>query len=197
MFPQLDSKATVPVPQGFRYLPDLIDEAEEDALATALSKLDLKPFEFHGHVGNRRVVSFGLRYDYSRREVELSDAPPAFLDDLRIKVAKFAGRQVGEFVQLGVNEYRAGTSIGWHRDKPEFGEVVGVSLLHPAKMRFRRRNKNGWIRTSQILAPRSAYILTGEARQVWEHSIPPLPALRYSITFRTLAPGASMPVRSD
>jgi alkylated DNA repair dioxygenase AlkB len=183
------------IPQGFRYLPGLIDKAEEHALAIALSSLNFKPFQFHGHVGNRRVVSFGLRYDYDRRGIEVSEAPPRFLDDLRIKIANFANREVEEFVQLGVNEYGAGAGIGWHRDKPEFGDVVGVSLLHGAKMRFRKRNDNGWTRTSQILEPRSVYMLTGEARQVWEHSIPPLPSLRYSVTFRTLAPGASMPVR--
>jgi alkylated DNA repair dioxygenase AlkB len=102
-----------------------------------------------------------------------------------------------EFVQLGVNEYRHGAGIGWHRDKSECGDVVGVSLLHAAKMRFRRRKGNGWIRASQNLEPRSVYILPGEARQVWEHSIPLLESLRYSLTFRSLAPGAPMPQRSD
>jgi alkylated DNA repair dioxygenase AlkB len=197
LFPHLNSKVKEAIPQGFRYLPEFIDKAEEHALATALSNLDLKPFEFHGHIGNRRVVSFGLRYDYVRRAGELSGAVPPFLDDLRIKIAKFAGREVGEFVQLGVNEYRPGAGIGWHRDKPEFGDVVGVSLLHPAKMRFRRRKDNGWIRASQALEPRSVYILTGEARQVWEHSIPPLKSLRYSLTFRTLAREAPKPLLSD
>jgi alkylated DNA repair dioxygenase AlkB len=178
-------------------MPEIIDKAEENALAIALGNLALKPFEFHGHIGNRRVISFGLRYDYSRRGVELSDAPPQFLDDLRTKIAKFAGREAGQFVQIGVNEYRPGAGIGWHRDKPEFGDVVGVSLLCPAKMRFRRRKDNVWIRRSQILEPRSAYILSGDVRQAWEHSIPPLASLRYSLTFRTLAPGCRISLRSD
>lgn len=187
----------MPVPQGFGYMPELIDEAEEDELAIALGTLALKPFEFHGHLGNRRVVSFGLRYDYARRGVELSDPPPRFLDDLRPKIARFAGREAGEFVQIGVNEYRPGAGIGWHRDKPEFGDVVSVSLLYPAKMRFRISKNNRWIRTSHILEPRSVYILTGEAREVWEHSIPPLTSLRYSLTFRTLSPRAPSYLRSD
>ena len=169
-------------------MPELIDKAEEDELAIALGALALKPFEFHGHIGNRRVVSFGLRYDYARRGVELSDPPPRFLDDLRLKIAKFANREAREFVQIGVNEYRPGAGIGWHRDKPEFGDVVGVSLLYPAKMRFRMSKNNRWIRAAHILEPRSVYILTGEAREVWEHSIPPLTSLRYSLTFRTLSP---------
>jgi alkylated DNA repair dioxygenase AlkB len=159
-------------------MPELIDKTEEDELAIALGALALKPFEFHGHIGNRRVVSFGLRYDYARRGVELSDAPPRFLDDLRLKIAKFANREAREFVQIGVNEYRPGAGIGWHRDKPEFGDVVGLSLLYPAKMRFRMSKNNRWIRTAHILEPRSVYILTGEAREVWEHSISPLTSLR-------------------
>jgi alkylated DNA repair dioxygenase AlkB len=106
--------------------------------------------------------------------------------ELRSKVAKFAGREVEEFQQGGVNEYRPGAGIGWHKDKPEFGVIVGVSLLAPATKRFRRPKENGWMRISQILKPRSIYILEGESRTLWEHSIPPLDALRYSLTFRTL-----------
>jgi alkylated DNA repair dioxygenase AlkB len=189
LFPQIESKVQMPSPPGFRYQPELIDKVEEESLATALGSLPLKPFEFHGHVGNRRVVSFGLRYDYARRAVEVSDDPPKFLDDLRKKVADFAGRRVEEFVQVGVNEYRPGAGIGWHRDKPQFGDVVGVSILSQAKMRFRKRDGKGWIRASQALDPRSVYTLTGEAREVWEHSIPPVSSLRYSLTFRTLAAG--------
>jgi len=92
----------------------------------------------------------------------------------------FAGRRVEEFRQIGVNEYRPGAGIGWHRDKSQFGIIVGVSLLSPAKMRFRRREGDRWIRMSHIVED-------GEARHVWEHSIPPMEALRYSLTFRTLA----------
>lgn len=185
LFPQ--SKLATPIPKGFRYQADFISEAEEHVLAKSLSHLPLNPFEFHGHLGNRRVVSFGLRYDYGRREVEQADDPPSFLDALRAKVAEFAGRAVQDFHQIGINEYRPGAGIGWHRDKPHFGDVIGVSLLSPAKMRFRKRDKKAWTRASQLLDPRSVYILTGESREVWEHSIPPVSSLRYSITFRTLA----------
>jgi alkylated DNA repair dioxygenase AlkB len=174
------------VPEGFRYQEEIISEAEEVALAASLATLELKPFEFHGHLGNRRVTSFGLRYDYARRAVEAAQSFPAFVAELRSKAAKFAGREVEEFQQGGVNEYRPGAGIGWHKDKPEFGVIVGVSLLAPATMRFRRPKENGWMRISQILKPRSIYILEGESRTLWEHSIPPLDALRYSLTFRTL-----------
>jgi alkylated DNA repair dioxygenase AlkB len=187
LFPELFDKTAGLMPVGFRYEEDIISEADEAALAKFVATLDLKPFEFHGHLGNRRVTSFGLRYDYARRAVEVTEGFPAFVSDLRNKVAKFAGRKVTEFQQGGVNEYPPGAGIGWHKDKPQFGVIVGVSLLAPAMMRFRRAEDTGWIRASQRLEPRSIYILEGEARTAWEHSVPPVDALRYSLTFRTVA----------
>jgi alkylated DNA repair dioxygenase AlkB len=189
LFPELRDNQRGLMPEGFRYEEDIISEADEAALAKSLATLDLKPFEFHGHLGNRRVTSFGLRYDYARRTVKVTDGFPAFVADLRNKVAKFAGRTVGEFQQGGVNEYPPGAGIGWHKDKPQFGVIVGVSLLAPATMRFRRAEGKGWIRRSQRLEPRSVYILEGEARSEWEHSVSPVDALRYSLTFRTVAEG--------
>jgi alkylated DNA repair dioxygenase AlkB len=186
LFPGLESKPRRLTPEGFRYAEDVMSEAEESKLLASLAKVELKPFEFHGHLGNRRVAAFGLRYDYARRSVEAADPFPSFLADLRNKVAKFAGRDIDEFQQGGVNEYPPGAGIGWHRDKPQFGIIVGVSLLAPATMRFRRAEGDGWARMSQRLQPRSIYILEGEARTAWEHSIPPVDALRYSLTFRTV-----------
>src|ERR1700722_6101529 len=177
------------VPEGFRYQEEIISKAEEVALAASLTTLELKPFEFHSHLGNRRVISFGLRYDYARRTIEAAQSFPAFVIELRNKVAKFVGREVEEFQQGGVNEYPPGAGIGWHRDKPQFGVIVGVSLLGPATMPFRRAEGTGWIRRSHRLEPRSMYILEGEARTVWEHSVPPVGAWRYSLTFRTFAEG--------
>jgi alkylated DNA repair dioxygenase AlkB len=185
--PGLESKPGPLAPEGFRYEEDVITEAEEATLVASLATLELKPFEFHGHLGNRRVTSFGLRYDYARRSVEAADRFPSFLAELRNKVAKFAGRGVDEFRQSGVNEYPPGAGIGWHKDKAQFGVIVGVSLLAPATMRFRRSDGDRWVRMSQRLLPRSIYILEGEARTMWEHSISPVDALRYSLTFRTLA----------
>jgi alkylated DNA repair dioxygenase AlkB len=183
---------TAPVmPEGFRYEEDIISEAEEASLVASLGMLELKPFEFRGHIGNRRVTSFGLRYDYERRTVEATDGFPPFLAELRSKVATFAGRQMDEFQQGGVNEYPPGAGIGWHKDKPQFGAIVGVSLLAPATIRLRLPVGTGWIRKSQQVRPRSIYILEGEARTKWEHSVPPVGSLRYSLTFRTLAMGAS------
>jgi alkylated DNA repair dioxygenase AlkB len=190
-FPELEDRTRQLGPEGFRYEEDVVGEAEEAALVASLATLELKPFEFHGHLGNRRVTSFGLRYDFSRRSLGAADPFPPFLEELREKVAKFAGRRVDEFQQGGVNEYPAGAGIGWHKDKAQFGVVVGVSLLAPATMRFRRAEGDGWVRMSKRLEPRSIYVLEGEARTVWEHSIPPVDGLRYSLTFRTLRGGSS------
>jgi alkylated DNA repair dioxygenase AlkB len=187
LFPEGESKLERSTPPGFRYQENVITETEEAALGASLAELELKPFEFHGHLGNRRVISFGLRYDYSRRTVETASDFPSFLEELRDKVAEFAGRDVNEFQQAGINEYRPGAGIGWHKDKPQFGIIVGVSLLAPAKMRFRRAHGDRWTRMSKAIEPRSIYVLSGEARTEWEHSIPPLDELRYSVTFRTLS----------
>ncbi|TWB58588.1 alpha-ketoglutarate-dependent dioxygenase AlkB [Nitrospirillum viridazoti] len=174
-------------PPGFRYTPDLIDGEEERRLVAGIAALPLKPFEFHGYLANRRVVSFGYRYDYARRAVAAAPEVPAFLLDLRTRVAAWAGVAPDDFRQLLINEYAPGAGIGWHRDKPQFGLVAGLSLLSPAILRFRRREADDWRRAAAPLAPRSVYLLAGEARSVWEHSIIEGDALRYSVTFRTLA----------
>jgi alkylated DNA repair dioxygenase AlkB len=177
------------MPDGFRYQAALIDAGEEAMLAAEIAALPLQPFAFRGYFGARRVHAFGLRYDYDRRVVEAGAAMPAFLLELRARVAAFAGRAAEDFPQALATEYAPGAPIGWHRDKPQFGEVVGVSLLSPATFRLRRREGERWRRAAMTLEPRSAYLLAGEARTAWEHSIPPAPALRYSLTFRTLAEG--------
>jgi alkylated DNA repair dioxygenase AlkB len=174
-------------PRGFRYEENFITEEEERGLLDALGLLDLKPFEFHGHTGNRRVTSFGLKYNFSRRAVEVASEIPTFLARLLPRVASFVGYEQDAFRQVGVNEYRAGAGIGWHKDKPEFGVIAGLSLGASATMRFRRPRGNSWERVSHMVQPRSIYVLAGEARSQWEHSIPEVSELRYSITFRTLA----------
>ncbi len=177
-----------PGPPGFVYRPDAITPAEEAILAEAIGRLDLRAFEMRGYSARRRVAYFGRRYDDGARG--LTDGPPIpdFLQALRTKAAGLAGVAPEALVHALINEYPPGAPIGWHRDRPAFGQVVGFSLLSPAVMRFRRaREEGGWERRSLILEPRSAYGLAGEARSGWEHSIPPVEALRYSITFRTLA----------
>jgi alkylated DNA repair dioxygenase AlkB len=176
-------------PDGFRYQADLIDGLEEAELARRLTELPFEPFDFHGHLANRRVVGFGLRYDYASRQVRAAASIPDWLLPLRDKVGQFAGPPSEAFVQVLINEYLPGAGIGWHKDKPHFDEVVGVSLLAPCTFRFRRKTADSWARRSVTVAPRSAYLLSGAARSSWEHSVPPLDQHRYSITFRTLATG--------
>ncbi|MDX8467212.1 alpha-ketoglutarate-dependent dioxygenase AlkB [Mesorhizobium sp. VK23B] len=176
------------LPEGFHYRPELITRDEETELVRRIEGLPFKPFDFHGHLANRQVVGFGLRYDYDRREVVEAPAIPDFLLPLRDKVASFAGQPASEFSQVLINEYRPGAGIGWHRDKPHFELVAGVSLLAPCSFRLRRRNGATWDRETIEVEPRSAYLMAGPARNEWEHSIPPLAEHRYSITFRTLRP---------
>jgi alkylated DNA repair dioxygenase AlkB len=187
LFTELEKKPSQVMPRGFRYQEEAISEEEESVLVTAIESLDLKPFEFHGYIGNRRVINFGFKYDFTRRFVEKADGVPQFLHELLGRAAEFAGNNQDAFQQVGINEYQVGAGIGWHKDKPEFGIIVGVSLLAPATMRFRKKENDNWVRVSQTLKPRSIYLLSGEARTEWEHSVPPLDSLRYAITFRTLA----------
>jgi alkylated DNA repair dioxygenase AlkB len=174
------------LPEGFRYHPGVLSTEEEEALARELASLPFKPFDFHGCLANRQVVSFGYRYDYDRRAIVEATPFPSFLETLRLKVAAIFDRPEDAFRQVLIKEYRSGAGIGWHRDKAQFDEVVGVSLLAPCSLRFRRKSGVTWDRASLMVEPRSAYLLSGPARTLWEHSIPALDQLRYSITLRTL-----------
>ena len=161
------------LPEGFRYHPDVLSAEEGEGLARELAALPFKPFDFHGYLANRQVVSFGYRYDYDRRAIVEAAPFPPFLLSLRSKVAALFDRPEDDFRQVLINEYRPGAGIGWHRDKAQFDEVVGVSLLAPCSLRFRRKAGATWERASLTVEPRSAYLLSGPARTLWEHSIPP------------------------
>jgi len=176
-------------PKGFRYRPDLIDLAQEARLAVHLAELPFAPFEFHGHLALRKVAGFGVRYDYDRRDVVDGPPIPSWLLGLREEVAAFSGHRAEAYVQVLINEYCPDAGVGWHRDKPQFEDVAGVSLLAPCHMRFRRKSAAGWERRTALLEPRSAYLLAGDARRIWEHSVRPVARHRYSITFRTLSAG--------
>jgi alkylated DNA repair dioxygenase AlkB len=178
------SQAPPELPEGMVYRPEFIDAAEERDLLAWLETQPFKPFEFQGFEARRKVVSFGWRYDFSRSHLEKADGPPPELRPLRDKAAALAGHAPEEMQQVLINKYEPGAPIGWHRDRAVFAEVVGVSLGAPCTFRLRRRTERGFERKSLILAPRSAYLLSGPARTEWEHSIPPVDQLRYSITFR-------------
>lgn len=172
--------------EGFEYQPDLISPEEERALVGRLSELGFENFEFHGYLGHRRVVSFGVRYDFSDSKVHKALEIPPFLLRLRQLAAEFARIDASALKHALVTEYQPGAGIGWHRDRPVFKDVIGVSLLSPCRFRLRRRTGTGWQRETITLEPCSAYLLRGPVRKEWEHSIPPAESLRYSITFRSL-----------
>jgi alkylated DNA repair dioxygenase AlkB len=179
------------LPEGLEYRSGLVMPAEEAELIERFQALAFKPFEFHGYFGNRRVVSFGWHYDFTDRQVRQAQDLPDFLLPLRDHAAAFAGIDQGALEHALVTEYSPGAGIGWHRDRPVFDDVIGISLGAPCRFRLRRKQGATWQRSSLMLEARSAYLLRGLVRHDWEHSIPPVEHLRYSVTFRSKAPVAS------
>jgi alkylated DNA repair dioxygenase AlkB len=176
-----------PLIAGLRYEDEVISKAEERALLERLGALELAPFRFHGFIGNRKTQSFGWRYDFEDASFAPTEPIPSWLRTVRERAAAFAGLRPDEFVHALLARYDPGAGIGWHRDRDVFEKVVGISLNTPATLRFRHRTVNGFKRASLEVEPRSAYLLSGEARHDWEHSISPGQSLRFSITFRTLS----------
>ena len=174
------------LPEGFRYERDVITPDEEARVLEQVRALPFKEFEFHGWVGKRRTVSFGWHYDFAGARLRKADDMPDFLRALREHAARFAGMEPERLQHVLVTEYGEGAGIGWHKDKHVFGEIVGISLLSPATFRLRRQAGEGWERVNLVAEPRSAYLLSGPSRTEWEHSIPGVDALRYSITYRNL-----------
>lgn len=176
-----------PLIAGLRYEEDLIGESDERTLVEQLEAADLSPFQFHGWLGNRKTRSFGWRYDFQDASFAPTEPIPDWLEPLRESAAHFAGLSPGDFVHVLLARYEPGAGIGWHRDRDVFENVVGISFGTPATLRFRRRKPNGFERANLDVAPRSAYLLSGEVRWDWEHRIVPGDQLRFSITFRTLS----------
>lgn len=174
------------LPAGLRYAPEVISREEEQALLEKLPALPFKEFEFHGFNGKRRVVSFGWHYDFNGGGLGKAGTIPKFLLPMRERAASFAGLQPSALEHALLIEYTPGAAIGWHKDRPAFDDVIGISLLSPCTFRMRRKAGAKWDRRSFTAEPRSAYLLRGPSRTDWEHSIPPLDTLRYSITFRSL-----------
>lgn len=181
-------------PAGFRYADGFLSPADELALLAELARLPFANARYKEWTANRRVVSYGGRYDFDANELTPASPVPPFLVELRAAAARFVAVPPEELTHALVAEYRRGTQLGWHRDVPEFELVVGVSLLGPARLRLRRYPHVVGSRAPSLaveLAPRSVYSLRGEARWGWQHAISPTPALRYSITFRSLRRGAA------
>ena len=172
---------------GLSQADAIVTPGEEQKLITSINAAELSPFRFHRWLGKRLTASYGWRYDFDNASFAPAEAIPNWLLPLRARAARFARLQPDEFVQALLILYDPGAGIGWHRDRPVFDRVVGISLGAPATMRFRRRRRGGFDRASVLLAPRSIYHLTGEARHEWEHSIAAMEVTRWSITFRSLS----------
>ncbi len=173
-------------PQGFQYKKNVVTEDEEAELIRRIEPLSFKEYEFHGYLAKRRTISFGWHYSFGKEALLKTQPIPEFLKTLRERAAKFADLTPDDLPHILVTEYGAGTPIGWHRDRPVFEDVIGVSLRSRSLFRLRRRTAHGWERYTQILDPRSIYLLRGQVRTEYEHSIPEVEDLRYSITFRSL-----------
>jgi len=174
------------LPDGFLYEPRFLSADEQRALLDEIGRLEFHEVRMHGVVARRRVIQYGWKYAFDGARLSEGPVMPAFLLPLRDRAAKFASVPAESLSEALVTEYQPGAPIGWHRDAPGFGIVVGISLLSPCRFRFRRGPERGSQRVSLTLEPGSAYLLNGAARSDWQHSIPEVDALRYSITFRTL-----------
>ena len=176
-----------PVLPGLRSQPDLIDPDEERMLIGNIDATDLQPFRFQGWTGNRLTASFGWSYDFEVGRPREAPPIPDWLRPFRQRAAGFSGLDPDDLIQALLIRYDPGAGIGWHRDRPIYGHVIGVSLGEPATMRFRRRRPGGFDRASAPLDPRAVYHLSGPARHEWEHGIVAMERPRWSITFRSLA----------
>jgi alkylated DNA repair dioxygenase AlkB len=172
------------LPEGFVYEREVISRALETSLIERIQSLPFKEFQFHGYVGKRRVVSYGWQYDFNEARLRKTEDIPDWLFPVREIAAQFASLEPSALHHILVTEYSPGSAIGWHRDKAVFGDVIGISLLSACNFRLRRKAGKRWERASVIAEPRSAYLMRGPSRTEWEHSIPAVDALRYSITLR-------------
>jgi alkylated DNA repair dioxygenase AlkB len=188
---------TAELPPGFLYQPNFLSEMEEADLLRTIETLEFGAYDFRGYIAKRRVVAYGGGYndDSGTRRMAITDEViPEFLRSIRDRAAAIAGMSADEIVQAMVTEYSVGTPIGWHRDSPQFGTIIGISLRSSSRLRLkpyqRLRSKpdqkEGKI-ISVLLDPRSIYVMRGEARWNFQHSIPAVKELRYSITLRSLS----------
>lgn len=172
---------------GLSSWPEAITPAREQELIARVDATELSPFRFQGWLGKRQTRSYGWTYDFDTGRFAKGEPMPTWLTAVRDEVAVATGLPADELVQALLIRYDPGAGIGWHRDRPVFEHVVGLSLGNAATLRFRRRTQRGFERFSLEALPRSLYRLSGEARRDWEHSIAEMEVPRRSITFRTLA----------
>jgi alkylated DNA repair dioxygenase AlkB len=173
-------------PVGFVYESDLLSAGEEAELVSRVRVLDFAAIEMRGQIARRRSAHFGWVYGYESWRIEPGPPIPEFIHPLRSRAAALAGIAPESLAEVMVTEYSPGAGIGWHRDAPQFDTVIGISLVAACRMRFQRGAGATRQTRAAVLDPRSAYVLAGEVRWQWQHCIPAVKALRYSITFRTL-----------
>src|ERR671910_342460 len=180
------------VPDGFIYRQNFISEAEEQELMRQIQKVSLEPFKYYQFTGKRRTASFGWQYEFGTSEITAAPEIPPFLLPMRTRAGNVFDIDPKSLVQTSIIEYSTGSPIGWHRDIPQFGVVIGISLGAPCRMRFRKdsRVRPKKLNRDEILSielqPRSIYLMSGASRESWQHSIPPVKELRYAIMMRTL-----------
>ena len=182
------------VPDGFIYKEGFTSETEEQELIREIQKVQLEPFKYYQFTGKRRTASFGWQYEFGTSEITAAPEIPPFLLPMRTRAGNVFDIDPKSLVQTSIIEYSTGSPIGWHRDIPQFGVVIGISLGAPCRMRFRKysRVRPKKLNRDEILSielqPRSIYLMSGASRESWQHSIPPVKELRYAIMMRTLRP---------
>jgi alkylated DNA repair dioxygenase AlkB len=187
--PLFDCSSTAP--EGFVYREDFLAADEERRLIGAIQNLDLQPFRYYRFTGRRRTISFGWQYEFGQKDIAPAPEIPSFLLPLRAQAGNTFAIEPSALAHLSIIEYPPGAPIGWHRDIPHFGSVIGVSLSAACRMRFRKyervRSKG---KRDEVLAvelqARSIYLMSGASRETWQHSIPPVKELRYAVMMRTL-----------
>ncbi|MEC3950168.1 alpha-ketoglutarate-dependent dioxygenase AlkB [Sphingobium sp. HWE2-09] len=176
-----------PAVPGLALREAMLTDAEEAALIRHIDGAALTPFRFQQWTGKRLTYSYGWNYDFEHVRFAPAEPMPDWLLDVRQRASAFAGLAANDLVQALLIRYDPGGGIGWHKDRPVFEHVVGISLGNEAVLRLRRRNAAGFERAKVSLPPRSFYHLSGEVRHGWEHSIAPMEVPRWSITFRSLS----------
>jgi alkylated DNA repair dioxygenase AlkB len=171
-------------PKGFAYRGNFLSSCEEEDLLNRFKELDFHAFDFHGYIAKRRIVEYGLEYDFSSRRASATESIPAFLSIYKERAAAWADLKPDEIVEAVITEYPVGAPIGWHRDVPQFEVIIGLSLKSSCRLRFKPYKAEGKI-VSVTLQARSIYVIRGEARWKHQHSIPAVNEVRYSVTFRT------------
>ncbi len=176
-----------PIVPGLVICADFLSAADEAELIAHIDAESLSPFKFQQWTGKRLTRSFGWSYDFESGSFAPTEPIPDWLQAVKARAAAFAGLATDELVQALLIRYDPGAGIGWHRDRPVFEHVVGISLGNAATLRLRRRSDGGFDRAKAELLPRSIYHLSGEVRHHWEHSITAMDQPRWSVTFRSLS----------